>query len=361
MRHTIYYIENEANLKGYVGVTNGSPETRFVGHVADATQERTDSTLHKAIRKYGRDSFVVIPLDVASAREEALELEKEWISKLDTCHGPGYNDDEGGGEPPHAYGENHHGAKLDSESVWEMRNEYASNPRTSFDKIADKRGLNRATVADAINGETWRDVPIPDGIEEAKNQTSIKKSHPGEQNASAELSDAEVEEMRVKYEETSITQTELAEEYDTHQGHVTKIVNGKARRGAGGPTKEAQTILSDEEVRELRTRYQNQESLSQRELADEYDIGRGHISVLLSGKRRRDAGGPTSTDNQHNLSGEEHPTSKLTDRGIRAIRDEYDEGEVTYLDLAEKHDVSKSYIGHIITGRTRTEAGGPIQ
>ena len=238
MRHTVYYIENQVNLKGYVGVTNGTPEKRFVGHVCDAKSGRTSSTIHKAIRKYGRENFTVRPLEVVSERERALELEVEWIAKLDTCHGPGYNDHEGGDEPPHPYGEDHHSSKLTKEDVWNMRKEYADDPSTSYDKLANKYDIDRSSVAAIISGNTWKSVPMPKGIEDSKRNTPVKKAHPGAKNGSAKLTSEKVRTIRVKYATGEVTQTALADKYGINQGHVTRIVTGKAWPEAGGPLKD---------------------------------------------------------------------------------------------------------------------------
>lgn len=235
MKHTVYYIENDLNFKGYIGVTRQALEKRFAQHVCDAKRERTDSTIHKAIRKYGCSNFTIVPLDVAHTREKALELEKQWILKLDTCHGPGYNDDEGGGDPPRLRGETHHASSLSEGDVFSMREKYARNPHTSYGKLALEYNIDRSSVAAIVNGDSWSHVPMPEGVEEAKGETAIKKSRKGGSNGSSDLTEEDAVQLRHKYEGGGYTQNELATEYEISQGHVTKIVNGKAWNEAGGP------------------------------------------------------------------------------------------------------------------------------
>lgn len=47
-------------------------------------------------------------------------------------------------------------------------------------------------------------------------------------------------------------------------------------------------------------------------------------------------------------SGEDNPHSKFTRKEVEEMREEYDETDVTYEDLAEKHDSNKSTIGNIV-------------
>lgn len=53
----------------------------------------------------------------------------------------------------------------------------------------------------------------------------------GEDHPHSELTDEEVSEIRTKYEDTDITQTELANQYDQTQGQISNLVNGKRRGG----------------------------------------------------------------------------------------------------------------------------------
>lgn len=58
--------------------------------------------------------------------------------------------------------------------------------------------------------------------------------------------------------------------------------------------------------------------------------------------------------------GDNHPTAKLTDKEVRAIRREYATGQSTQAELAEDYQVSSGHISNIVKGKYRPHAGGPI-
>lgn len=88
--YTIYKITNKINGKIYIGITTKSIEERFARHVNSA--EKSKYRIHTAIRKYGRDNFVIETLSVVSSQEEANELEIKLIQELNaTDYNIGYN------------------------------------------------------------------------------------------------------------------------------------------------------------------------------------------------------------------------------------------------------------------------------
>jgi len=89
----IYCITNKVNGKKYIGQTTKTPEYRFGKHVGMAG--KNGQTIHKAIAKYGKDSFVLEVLDEASSYPELLQKEQDWIKKLNTKI-DGYNETDGG-------------------------------------------------------------------------------------------------------------------------------------------------------------------------------------------------------------------------------------------------------------------------
>lgn len=78
-------ITNNANGKKYVGITTRSLSERFEEHC------NANSYLGSAIRKHGRDNFVIKIIDIASNHKELNEKEKSWIKKYDTFGENGYN------------------------------------------------------------------------------------------------------------------------------------------------------------------------------------------------------------------------------------------------------------------------------
>lgn len=90
----IYRITNKENQKAYVGMTSGTVEKRWRGHVRKALRGDTDMLICKAIRKYGEESFHVETLEQC---ENSLlkQAEQRWISVLGTFES-GYNLTKGG-------------------------------------------------------------------------------------------------------------------------------------------------------------------------------------------------------------------------------------------------------------------------
>lgn len=94
-KYSIYLIENLINHKCYIGMTSKKIDTRFKQHVRKSKNTK-GFAIHHAIRKYGKDNFDIVTLDVAPDYGSACELEKLWISKFDTFKDIGYNELEGG-------------------------------------------------------------------------------------------------------------------------------------------------------------------------------------------------------------------------------------------------------------------------
>jgi len=79
---TVYLITNTTNGKRYVGQTSRGVECRWSEHLKCAFYE-SSSALHRAIRKYGNDSFKISVLE--ECRDEFLdEREMYWIDELGT-------------------------------------------------------------------------------------------------------------------------------------------------------------------------------------------------------------------------------------------------------------------------------------
>lgn len=104
---TIYLVENVENGKCYIGQTWYTLNQRKTTHQTSSKQNRSNSVFHKALQKYGFDSFVwsVLVSNVKS-QERLDELEIEYIEIFDTSVPNGYNLKEGG-----------RGGKLPPESI----------------------------------------------------------------------------------------------------------------------------------------------------------------------------------------------------------------------------------------------------
>ena len=97
----IYKITNKLNNKVYIGQTTRDIQVRFDEHMRDQT---SSDYFHTAVRKYGKDSFLVEQIDTANTLEELNEKEIYWINHFrsfigfDDCNG--YNSSLGGTDNP---------------------------------------------------------------------------------------------------------------------------------------------------------------------------------------------------------------------------------------------------------------------
>ncbi len=88
----VYIIHNLVNGKYYIGKTIRPLEIRFKQHISDSfcKSRKVDPAISRAIRKYGKENFIVEVLSKASSVEQLNELEKLWIVSL-SSYGQCYN------------------------------------------------------------------------------------------------------------------------------------------------------------------------------------------------------------------------------------------------------------------------------
>src|ERR1700676_4000498 len=100
MNGYIYKIINITNGKSYIGQTVRSVEQRFKEHFHPSSG---CVFLHKAIKEFGKDNFIVTTLETINgdSKTEIIEkldvLEIELINKNNTLYPNGYNGCLGGG------------------------------------------------------------------------------------------------------------------------------------------------------------------------------------------------------------------------------------------------------------------------
>lgn len=93
---TIYKATSPSG-KSYIGQTRQSVRVRLRHHKYEANGDRSTTPFHKAIRKYGLDSFQVEELGQVHSQIEADEMEIFFIEKFDTRNSRcGYNAAPGG-------------------------------------------------------------------------------------------------------------------------------------------------------------------------------------------------------------------------------------------------------------------------
>lgn len=87
----IYKITNQINSKVYIGQSIRPIEQRFQRHISDAINNILDTHLARAIRKYGKDNFMIELIDIAITQDELNFKEQYWIRFYNSVF-DGYNE-----------------------------------------------------------------------------------------------------------------------------------------------------------------------------------------------------------------------------------------------------------------------------
>lgn len=87
----IYKITNIQNNKIYIGQTIRPIQDRFHRHINDALNNILDTHFARAIRKYGKDNFIIEQIDQAQTQDELNKKEQYWIQYYDSVQN-GYNE-----------------------------------------------------------------------------------------------------------------------------------------------------------------------------------------------------------------------------------------------------------------------------
>jgi group I intron endonuclease len=87
----IYKITDIQNNKVYIGQTIRPIEQRFRRHMNDALNNILDTHFARAIRKYGKDSFIIKEIDSAQTQDELNKKEQYWIQYYNSIE-DGYNE-----------------------------------------------------------------------------------------------------------------------------------------------------------------------------------------------------------------------------------------------------------------------------
>jgi len=86
----VYSALNLINGKRYIGITTKTLNRRIINH------RYADYPFSRALKKYGRESFPIEPIDTASDIQSLWERERYWIKHFDCMQPRGYNLTDGG-------------------------------------------------------------------------------------------------------------------------------------------------------------------------------------------------------------------------------------------------------------------------
>ena len=96
----IYRYTNKVNNKVYIGQTGQTLKQRHSVHICSVKGNHDDFAIHRAMRKYGIDNFLLEQIDSASTQPELNEKEIYWIK-----HHQSFGTDKGYNMTPGGQGE----------------------------------------------------------------------------------------------------------------------------------------------------------------------------------------------------------------------------------------------------------------
>lgn len=196
----IYTFKNKVNDKVYVGQTCRTFKERMGEHL-----RHKNTTLGKALAKYGIDNFEYKIIDEAKTIEELNEKEIFWIEKLNSITPYGYNLCKGGNN---TLGYNHK-----EESKEKMR----------LSKKGTFKGEDNPFFGKKHTHETrqkMRDAWTEERKEQLRLSVKTRKHHT-------------VKVRNVDTGEVFDSVKEAAEKYNTEGTHITSVCKGK-RKTTGG-------------------------------------------------------------------------------------------------------------------------------
>ena len=149
----IYKITNKLNNKNYIGQSN-NPMERWKQHKWSALQaiDKGKSAIHDALREVGIDNF---SFEIIGWFKDYNEKEKYYIKYYNSLVPNGYNIMEGGEEPPHKYGEEHHNSIYSQKLIDNIIDDLLSY-KYSQKEIESKYKVNQQLITSINKGITHR-------------------------------------------------------------------------------------------------------------------------------------------------------------------------------------------------------------
>lgn len=139
----IYKITNTLNNKIYIGQTTQSMSARFSSHCRKKVGR---SYLTDAIKKYGKENFLIEQIDSAETIEELNKKEEYWISYYNSTNkNIGYNLMSGGKNSTHS---------LETKAIISYKNSNPSDESRKRRSIAQKNKIVNPKAIEAMRNST---------------------------------------------------------------------------------------------------------------------------------------------------------------------------------------------------------------
>jgi group I intron endonuclease len=288
----IYKVSNLVNGKVYIGKTSRGMEQRKKEHLNESSKNKNNIVFHKAIRKYGINSFKWEIIDSATNEEELNKKEQYWISIYNSYiqdkQSNGYNMSLGGEgqlgfkqSKEHirkssdtrkrngsARGSNSGSTNFSEYDVMQIKELLKNN--VSITEISKKYNVSHSCISNIKTGKTW--------------------THVGEDisyinfNGNAKLSENEIKQIKQLLKENNLTQKEIANLFNVDHSTVNKISIGKIWKNIGGEISlNKNKRLTEKEVIEIKLLLRGRE-LNIIEIAELFNTSHSNISQIKSGK-----------------------------------------------------------------------------
>ena len=210
----VYKITNIKNNKVYIGITSSTMKRRWQEHINSAMNKSDNYIFHKAIRRYGKDSFVCEVLEKNLSKEEACSRERYYIEAYDSffSQGKGYNMTYGGDHNDHLAGGLSYQALVSDEQAQYIRTLLTDNSLT-YNDILKKIDLpvseaNWRFISDINRGRTYKQMNSKYPIRpDARKLNKINRL--GQKNPAAKLTDEKVQQIVELLSSTKKTQLEI--------------------------------------------------------------------------------------------------------------------------------------------------------
>jgi len=229
MAHIYGLVDPRNNKVRYVGKTSDLKE-RLAGHIRDCRKSNTakNNWIARLLSLGFEPEIVVIE---ECEEKDWQERERHWISVY-----PNLTNWTAGGDggrqsdeciKQHWVGSKNPASVLSERAIIEIRRKYRTQ-KVTLEDLAKAYGVDSVTISNALSGKTWKHV---EGALTKKERSDIAKKHhalpsSGERNGMSKLSLEDVLKIR-QLSESGKKQREIAEIFEISRGHVGKIVTRK--------------------------------------------------------------------------------------------------------------------------------------
>lgn len=365
MKYLIYTIQNNLNLKIYVGKTYREINTRWDEHkyIAKGGKEKYPTSfkyIHAALAKHKIENFTFTIIEEFDNNEDACEAETFWINFFRSwVRKIGYNLTMGGEGVVHTpemiekarlaqQGEKAYGAKLKDWQVLEIVEKFGKMTQEEIGKLY---GVNRGTIGDIYHRKTWTHL-TKDLIFEKKKVSAI-----GSKNPNTKLTDDKVIEILNLYVTGDYFFTEIANIYDVGVSVIENIIynytwkhiDRSAYKDTLSNIDVASKCLSKNKVLSIISDHKN---YTVTELCDKYKVSRSSIHDIFNYKcwKNLTEGIEFNPKKNEPLKGDARKCNKLKEKEVIEILVLYKNKKYSQAELGKMYNVTRGAIMEIVQG-----------